>query len=112
MPNIRTGKPKMVDIRETCKLCRFKLPGCKVYGMETKPGNCPSWSRCIRHMETIHYFLGPKDWEEALANPKAHWGCLEESKARKRGIETRFQGQSTLDDCVEEFGHRSVETKR
>ena len=53
-----------------------------------------------------------KDLEEALVDPKAHWDSLEESKARKRGIETRYQGQSTLDDCVEEFGRWSVETKR
>ena len=50
--------------------------------------------------------------EEALVDTKAHWDYLEKSKARKRWIETWYQGQSTLDDCVEEFGHRSVETKR
>ena len=63
-------------------------------------------------MENIHYLLDQKDLEEALAGPKAHWDSLEESKARKRGIETQYQGESTLDDCVEEFGRRSVETKR
>ena len=26
-------------------------------------------------------------------------------------ITTGYQGQSTLHDCVEEFGHRSAETK-
>ena len=50
--------------------------------------------------------------EEALVDLKAHWDSLEESKARKRRIEARYQGQSTLDDCVEEFGHKSVATKR
>ena len=63
-------------------------------------------------MENIHYLLDRKDLEEALADPKAHWDCLEESKVSKCGIETQYQGQSTLDDCVEEFGHRSAETKR
>ena len=63
-------------------------------------------------MGNIHYFLDRKDLKEALANPKAHWDSLEESKARKRGIETWCQGQSTLDDCVEEFGRRSAEIKR
>ena len=63
-------------------------------------------------MENIHYLLDRKNLEEALADPKAHWDSLEESKARKRGIEIRYQGQSTLDDCVEEFGHRSAENKR
>ena len=56
--------------------------------------------------------LDQKDLEEALPNPKAHLDSLEESKVRKSGIETWYQGQSTLDDCVEEFGHRSAETKR
>ena len=80
--------------------------------MKTKPSNCPSWTECIKHMEDIHYLLDQKDLEEALADPKAHWDSLEESKARKRGIEIWYQGQSTLDYCVEEFGCRSVETKR
>ena len=63
-------------------------------------------------MENIHYLLDPKDLEEALADRKAHWDNLEESKARKRGIETRYQGQSTLDECMEEFGRGRAETKR
>ena len=65
-----------------------------------------------QHMENIHYLLDQKDLEEALAYPKAHWDSLEENKARKREIETRYQGQSMLDDCIEGFGHRSAETKR
>ena len=80
--------------------------------MKTKPGNCPSWTRCIKHVENIHYFLDQKDLEKALADPRAHWDSLEESKARKCGIETRYRGQSTLDDYVEEFGHSSVESER
>ena len=79
--------------------------------METKPRNCPSWIECIKHVGNIHYLLDQKDLEEALADPKAHWDSLEESKVRKRGIETQYQGQSTLDDCVEEVGRRSAEIK-
>ena len=63
-------------------------------------------------MEDIHYLLNQKDLEEALVEPKAHWDCLEESKAKKRGIETRYQGQSTLDDSAQGLGHRSAKTKR
>ena len=48
----------------------------------------------------------------ALANPKAHWDSWEESKGRKHSIKTQYQGQSTLDECAEEFGHRSAKTKR
>ena len=77
-------------------------------GVKTKPSNCPSWTRCIKHVENIHYFLDQKDLEEARTNPKAHWDSLEESKPRKYRIETWYQGQSTLDNCVEEFGHRSA----
>ena len=107
-----TGKQIVVAIWAICRLCKFKSPDCRAYGVKTKPSNCPSWTGCIKHVENIHYLLDQKDLEEALADPKAHWDCLEESKARKRGIETRYQGQSKLDDCVEEFGHRSAETER
>ena len=50
--------------------------------------------------------------EEALANPKAHWDDLEDRKARLQGVDTRLQGQSTLDECVEEYGCGSAERKR
>ena len=63
-------------------------------------------------MENVHYLLNPKDLEEALADPKAHWDNLEQSKARKRGTETRYQGKSRLDECMEEFGRGRAETKR
>ena len=63
-------------------------------------------------MENIHYLSDQKDLEEALVDPKAHWDNLEDSKARKRGIEILYQGQSTLDECVKEFVRRSAETKR
>ena len=63
-------------------------------------------------MENIHYFLNQKDLEAALTEPKVHWDNLEDIKTRKRRIETPYQGQSTLDKCMEEFGRRSAETKR
>ena len=53
--------------------------------MKTKPSNCPSWTACIKYVENIHYLLDQKDLEEALADPKAHWDSLEESKGRKHG---------------------------
>ena len=62
-------------------------------------------------MENIHCLLEPKDLEEDLVDPKAHWDILEECKVRERRIETWYQRQSTLDGCVEEFGRRSAETK-
>ena len=83
-----------------------------MYGVKTKPKNCPSWSGCVQHVENIHYLLDPKDLEEALVDPKAHWDSLEENKARKRGIETRYQGQSRLAEYIEEFGCRSAKTKK
>ena len=107
-----TGKQIVVAILATCRLCKFKLLDCRAFGAKTKPSNYPSWTGCIKNVENIHYLLDQKDLEETLADSKAHWDYLEESKARKCGIETPYQRQSTLDDCVEEFGHRSAETKR
>ena len=65
-----------------------------------------------QHVEDIYYLLHPEDLEEALASPKVHWDNLEESKARKHGLETLYQGQSTLDEYMEEFGGRNAKTKR
>ena len=58
--------------------------------MKTKPGNCPIWTRCAKHVESIHYLLNPKDLEEALADPKVHWDNLDESKHKKHGLETQY----------------------
>ena len=55
--------------------------------------------------------MDPKNLEEALMDPKTRWDSLEESKARKCGIETRFERQSMLDKSVEESGGRTVEQK-
>ena len=83
-------KQLVVAIWATCRLCKFKSLDCRVYGLKMKPRNCPLWTGCIKHVENIHYLLNTKDLEEALADPKAHWDSLEESKARKRGIETKY----------------------
>ena len=66
----------------------------------------------MKHVENVHYLHDRKDVEEALANPKAHWDDLEDKKARLRVVDTRLQGQSTLDERVEEYGRGSVERKR
>ena len=92
----RIGKPKVVALWTTCKICKFKSPHCRAYGVKTKPSNCPLWFGCVKHMENIHYFLNPKDLEEVLIDSKAYWDSLEESKVRKRGLEIQYQGQSTL----------------
>ena len=39
----------------------------------------------MEHVENVHYLHDPKDVEEALTNPKAHWDNLEDRKARLRG---------------------------
>ena len=108
----RTCKPKMVVIWATFKLCNFKSLGCKVDGVKTKPNNCLSRPRYIKEMESIHFWLDPKDLEEALAPPQTHWDSWKETKVRKCGLEIRYQGQSTLDKCMEEYGCRSTKTKR
>ena len=84
----------------------------KALGVKTKISNCASWFGCVKHVENMHYLHGPKNVEEALPNLEAHWDDLEDRKARLRGLDTRLQGQSTLDECVEEYGHGSVEKER
>ena len=58
----------------------------------------------MKHVENVHYLHDPKDVEEALANLKAHWGDLEDRKARLRGVGTQLQGQSTLNGCGKNTG--------
>ena len=89
-----SGKQIVVAISAVCRLCKFKSPDCKVYGVKTKPGTCPSWTGCIKHVENIHYLLDRKDLEEALADPKAHWDNLEESKARKWKLRPGIKGKA------------------
>ena len=66
----------------------------------------------MKRVENVHYLHNTKDVEEALTNPKAHWDDLEDRKARLQGVDTRLQGQSTLDKCVEEYGPGSAKRKR
>ena len=53
----------------------------------------------------------PEEIDKAVANPKAHWDNLEDRKVRLRVVESRLQGQSTLDECMEEYGHETAERK-
>ena len=66
----------------------------------------------MKHVQNLHYFHDPKHLEEAVANPKAHWNDLEDRKVMLRGVETQFQCQGTLDECVEEYRCGSAERKR
>ena len=111
-PRLGYKKPKVVAIWAICILWKYKYPDFKAFGVKTKISNCPLWSGCVKHVENLHYLHDPKGLKEALANPKAHWGDLEDRKARLRGVETRLQGQSTMDECVEEYGRGSGERKR
>ena len=67
-----TGKPIVVAIWATCKLCKFKSPDCRAYSVKTKPNNFPSWTGYIKHVENIHFLLDQKDLEESVVDPKAH----------------------------------------
>ena len=75
-------RDQVLAICATSKLCKYKNPDFKAFGVKTKISNCASWSRCVKHVENVHYLHDPKDVEEALANSKAHWNDLEDSKAR------------------------------
>ena len=65
----------------------------------------------MKHVQNTHFLHTLKEIDEAIANPKAHWDNLEDRKARLHGVESRLQGQSTLDECVEEYGRGSAERK-
>ena len=78
-------KDQVLAICAACKLCKYKNTDFKVFGVKTKISNCGSWYGCVKHVENVHYLHDPKNVEEALANPKAHWDDLEDRKARLRG---------------------------
>ena len=63
-------------------------------------------------LENVHYLHEPKDMKEAITNPKVHWDDLEDRKVRLGGLDNRLQGQSTLDECMEEYGRGGAERKR
>ena len=66
----------------------------------------------MKHVQNTHFLHTQEEIDEAITNPKAHWHNLEDRKARLSGVESRLQGQSTLDECVEEYGRGSAERKR
>ena len=66
----------------------------------------------MKHVENVHYLHDPKDVKDALTNPKAHCDYLEDRKATLRRMETWLQVQSTLNECMEEYGCGSAERKR
>ena len=103
VPDPRAGHKKHlkpISIWATCKLCFYKNPNVKPLGVKTKITYCPLWTGCVKHVENTHCLHAPEEIDEAVAHPKAHWDNLEDKKARERGVETRHQGQSTLDECV------------
>ena len=102
---------KPIAIWATCKLCLYKNPNVKPLDVKTKITHCPSWTGCVKHVENTHYLHTPEEIDEGLADPKAHWDNLKDEKAREQGVETRYQGQSTLDECVPEYGCGSAERK-
>ena len=96
------GNLQIVQIQKP----RFQSVWC-----EDKISNCVLWSSYVKHVENVHYLHDPKDVEKALTNPKPHWDALEDRKARLWGLDIQLQGQSTLDECVKEYGCGSAERK-
>ena len=106
VPDLREGHNKHlkpISIWATCKLCLCKNPNVKALGVKTKTTHCPSWTGCAKHVENTHCLHTPEERDEAVANPEAHWDNLQDKKARECGVETRYQGQSTLDERVLEY---------
>ena len=66
----------------------------------------------MKHVENTHCLHTPEEIDEAIINPKAHWDNLGDKKARERGVETRHQGQSTLDESMPEYYCGSAKRKR
>ena len=81
-------KDQVVAKSATCKLCKYKNPDSKAFGVKTKVSNCGSWSGCVKHVENVHNLHNQKDVEEALTNSKAYWNNLEDRKTRLRGVDT------------------------
>ena len=104
-------KPKVIGIWATCILCRYKNPDAKAYCVKTKITNCPSWTRYVNHVQNTHFLHILEEIDEAVTNPKAHWDNLEDSKVRLHGVESRLQGQRTLDECMEEYRRGSAKRK-
>ena len=71
-----TGKQIVVAIWAICKLCKFKSPDCRAYGVKTKPGNCPSWTGCIKHVDNIHCLAGPKGCGGSSRRSKSSLGLF------------------------------------
>ena len=105
-------KDHVLAIWATCKFCKYKNLDFKAFGVKTKITNCAPWSGCVKHVHNVHYLHHPKDAEDTLANPKAHWDDLEDRKARLHGVDTQLQAQISLDRCVEEYGRGSAIRKR
>ena len=79
-------KLKVTAIWATCILCRYKNLDAKAYGVKTKIANCPSYTRCVKHVQNMHLLHTLEEIDEAVAGPKAHWDNLEDRKARLRGV--------------------------
>ena len=94
------------------QIVQVQKPGFQAFGVKSKISNCASLFGRVKHAENMHYLHDLKDVEEALAKPKAHWPDLEDRKARLWGLDTRLQGQSTLDECMEKYKRGSAKRKR
>ena len=108
-PCLGYKKDQVIAIWVTCKLCKYKSLDFKAFGLKTKTSNCASWSGCVKHVENVHHLHDPKDVKklsQILKLIEKIW------KIGRRGVETGLQGQSMLDECVEEYGRGSAERKR
>ena len=65
----------------------------------------------MKHVQNTHFLHTPEEIDEVVADLEAHWDNLEDRKARLCGVESRLQGQSMLDECMEESERGSAERK-
>ena len=93
-------------------ICRYKNPDARAYGVKTKITKCPSWIGYVKHVQNTHFLHTLEEIDEAVADPKAHWDNLEDRKGRLHAVESLLQGENTLDEGIEEYGHGSAKRKR
>ena len=67
------------------------------------------FKRNISFLANTHCLHTPEEIDEAIADPKAHWEQFGRQEDEGAGLETRHQGQSTLDECMPEYGRGSGE---
>ena len=66
----------------------------------------------MKHVENVYYLHDPRMWRKLSQTLKIIRTIWKIGRQGCEGLDTRLQGQSTLDECVEEYGRGGAERKR